>query len=121
VQFASIQYRVHKFTNGFVRVGVAQNTSFKSMTAHEKAVQRISIVGTGYVGLSTAVCFVSRGYDVSPLRATKIRRASSILSEPPFTNQDWMKRCELASNRDAYALRLIVLKQCVKLRSHFSP
>jgi nucleotide sugar dehydrogenase len=34
------------------------------MTAHENAVQRISIVGTGYVGLSTAVCFASRGYDV---------------------------------------------------------
>jgi UDPglucose 6-dehydrogenase len=27
-------------------------------------VRRISIVGTGYVGLSTAVCFASRGYDV---------------------------------------------------------
>ena len=26
--------------------------------------RRISIVGTGYVGLSTAVCFASRGYDV---------------------------------------------------------
>jgi nucleotide sugar dehydrogenase len=34
------------------------------MTAHENAVQRISIVGTGYVGLSTAVCLASRGYDV---------------------------------------------------------
>ncbi|MGZ4870080.1 MAG: UDP-glucose dehydrogenase family protein [Halobacteriota archaeon] len=34
------------------------------MTAHEDAVQRISIVGTGYVGLSTAACFASRGYDV---------------------------------------------------------
>lgn len=34
------------------------------MTAHENAVQRISIVGIGYVGLSTAVCFASRGYDV---------------------------------------------------------
>jgi len=34
------------------------------MTAHENAVQRISIVGTGYVGLSTAACFASRGYDV---------------------------------------------------------
>src|SRR5450759_217353 len=34
------------------------------MTAHENAVQHISIVGTGYVGLSTAVCFASRGYDV---------------------------------------------------------
>jgi nucleotide sugar dehydrogenase len=34
------------------------------MRAHENAVQRISIVGTGYVGLSTAVCFASRGYDV---------------------------------------------------------
>jgi UDPglucose 6-dehydrogenase len=34
------------------------------MSAHENAVQRISIVGTGYVGLSTAVCFASRGYDV---------------------------------------------------------
>jgi UDPglucose 6-dehydrogenase len=34
------------------------------MTAHENAVQCISIVGTGYVGLSTAVCFASRGYDV---------------------------------------------------------
>jgi UDPglucose 6-dehydrogenase len=27
-------------------------------------VQRISIVGTGYVGLSTAACFASRGYEV---------------------------------------------------------
>ncbi|MGP8012325.1 MAG: UDP-glucose dehydrogenase family protein [Halobacteriota archaeon] len=34
------------------------------MTTHENAVQRISIVGTGYVGLSTAACFASRGYDV---------------------------------------------------------
>ena len=34
------------------------------MRAHDNAVQRISIVGTGYVGLSTAVCFASRGYDV---------------------------------------------------------
>jgi UDPglucose 6-dehydrogenase len=34
------------------------------MTAHQNAMQRISIVGTGYVGLSTAVCFASRGYDV---------------------------------------------------------
>jgi nucleotide sugar dehydrogenase len=34
------------------------------MTAHENAVQRISIVGTGYVGLSTAACFASRGYAV---------------------------------------------------------
>jgi UDPglucose 6-dehydrogenase len=34
------------------------------MRTHENAMQRISIVGTGYVGLSTAVCFASRGYDV---------------------------------------------------------
>ena len=34
------------------------------MIAHENTVQRISIVGTGYVGLSTAACFASRGYDV---------------------------------------------------------
>ncbi|MGZ7134057.1 MAG: UDP-glucose dehydrogenase family protein [Halobacteriota archaeon] len=34
------------------------------MTAHENSVQRISIVGTGYVGLSTAACFASKGYDV---------------------------------------------------------
>lgn len=46
------------------------------MTAHENAVvQRISIIGTGYVGLSTAVCFASRGYDViaSTLNEDKIR------------------------------------------------
>jgi nucleotide sugar dehydrogenase len=45
------------------------------MTTHENAVQRISIVGTGYVGLSTAVCFASRGYDViaSTLNEDKVR------------------------------------------------
>jgi UDPglucose 6-dehydrogenase len=45
------------------------------MTAHENTVQRISIVGTGYVGLSTAVCFASKGYDViaSTLSEDKVR------------------------------------------------
>ena len=45
------------------------------MTAHENAVQRISIVGTGYVGLSTAACFASRGYDViaSTRNESKVR------------------------------------------------
>jgi UDPglucose 6-dehydrogenase len=90
------------------------------MTAYENAVQRISIVGTGYVGLSTAVCFASRGYDViaSTRNEDKVR-ISSMPSEPRFTNQDWMKRCEQASNRDTCTLRLIVLKQCVKLRLTF--
>src|SRR5665647_223775 len=50
------------------------------MTAHENAVQRISIIGTGYVGLSTAVCFASRGYDViaSTLNKDKVRIINSM-------------------------------------------
>jgi UDPglucose 6-dehydrogenase len=34
------------------------------MVAHVNSMPRVSIIGTGYVGLSTAVCFASRGYDV---------------------------------------------------------
>jgi len=44
--------------------GVAQTQLLNELPPHENAVQRISIVGTGYVGLSTAVCFATRGYDV---------------------------------------------------------
>jgi UDP-glucose 6-dehydrogenase len=38
--------------------------TFKSVRAYLKRMLSISIVGTGYVGLSTAVCFASRGYHV---------------------------------------------------------
>jgi nucleotide sugar dehydrogenase len=44
--------------------GVAQTQLLNELPPHENAVQRISIVGTGYVGLSTAVCFATRGPDV---------------------------------------------------------
>ena len=39
------------------------------MLAHLTPMKRISIIGTGYVGLSTAVCFSSREYHV--IAATK--------------------------------------------------
>jgi len=39
------------------------------MLAHVIPMKRISIIGTGYVGLSTAVCFSSREYHV--IAATK--------------------------------------------------
>ena len=41
--------------------------------------QRISIIGTGYVGLSTAVCFASRGYHV--IAATQNKEKAQAINE----------------------------------------
>lgn len=54
------------------------------MVTHVNWMSRISIVGTGYVGLSTAVCFALRGHQVvaSTLSEDKVRMINS--KKAPF-------------------------------------
>jgi len=46
--------------------------------------QRISIIGTGYVGLSTAVCFASRGYHVIAATRNEENARAINAQQPPF-------------------------------------
>jgi UDPglucose 6-dehydrogenase len=46
--------------------------------------QRISIIGTGYVGLSTAVCFASRGYHVIAATQNEENARAINAQQPPF-------------------------------------
>jgi UDPglucose 6-dehydrogenase len=70
---------------------------------------RISIVGTGYVGLSTAVCFSSRGYQVitSTLNEDKMRMINA--ARAPFHEpmlDDALKRCIESGNLRAVKSRV---------------
>jgi UDPglucose 6-dehydrogenase len=66
------------------------------MITHVNSMPRISIVGTGYVGLSTAVCFASRGYQViattqNEENVRKINAEQAPFHEPGLN--DALRRC----------------------------
>ena len=66
------------------------------MITHVNSMQRIAIVGAGYVGLSTAVCFASRGYQViaTTHNEENVRRINA--GEAPFHEpglNDALRRC----------------------------
>ena len=70
--------------------------------------QRISIIGTGYVGLSTAVCFASRGYHV--IAATQNKEKAQAINEQraPFYEPRLF-------DRNSYAPKQVAPKRCPKL------
>ncbi|MFQ6074801.1 MAG: UDP-glucose dehydrogenase family protein [Candidatus Bathyarchaeia archaeon] len=57
---------------------------------------RISILGTGYVGLSTAVCFASRGYDVITSTYSKDKIELINRGIPPFYEPQLREMLEAA-------------------------